>query len=53
MQKDQDSHEYGGECQAFKEEDRLTKELDEKRKKNELLKKDDDERKRKEKARRD
>ncbi len=40
MQKDQDSHSYGGECQAFKEEDKLTKELEEKKKKNELLRKE-------------
>jgi hypothetical protein len=40
MQKDLDSHSYGGECAAFKEEEKLAKELEEKRKKNDQLKKE-------------
>lgn len=30
--KDQDSHQYGGECEVYREEDRAKKELEDKKK---------------------
>lgn len=44
--KDEDSHMYGGECEALREQDKLKKEQDEKRKIEEAKRKAEDDKRR-------